>query len=137
MRTSTPTATKSSFTRRGGLVVAALAAITMMGGSAFTASNTMTAADTVVGYGETTITGATVSSLGYTLSGDGSNIDSVELVLSGDTTSSSVEIGFNDGTTSSCGAGTFETDTTYTCEDAANFASNPTSDLVKTAVVVS
>jgi hypothetical protein len=137
MRTSTPTATKSSFTRRGGLVVAALAAITMMGGSAFTASNTMTAADTVVGYGETTITGATVTSLGYTLSDDGSNIDSVELVLSGDTTGSSVEIGFNDGTTSSCGAGSFETDTSYTCSDAANFTSNPASDLSKTAVVVS
>jgi hypothetical protein len=133
----TPTARKSSLTRRGGFVLAAFAAVSMMGGNAFTAGNTMTAADTVVGYGETVITGATVDSLSYTLSGDGTNIDSVTLVLDGDTTGSSVEIGFNDGATSSCGAGSFSTDTTYTCNDAANFSSNPSSSLVKTAVAVS
>jgi hypothetical protein len=134
----TPTARKSSLTRRGGFVVAAFAAVSMMGGNAFTAGNTMTAADTVVGYGETVITGATVTSLSYTLSGDGSDIDSATLVLSGDTTGSSVEIGFNDGTTSSCGAGSFSTDTTYTCNDGANFGvNNTTSDLVKTSVAVS
>lgn len=121
--------------RRGGLLLAAVALTALMGGSAFTASNTQAATD-VVGYGETTVSGAVVNSLTYNLNAAGDNVDTVELVLDGDTTGSAVAIGFNGGATTSCGTGTFTTVTTYTCDDGgANFVQS-TSGLTKTAVVV-
>lgn len=123
--------------RPGGFILAGIAAVALLGGSAFTNANTMDATDTV-GYGSTTVSGATVNSLSYTLNSAGDQVSSVTLVLNGDTSSSSVAIGFNDGSTSSCGTGNYDgtTATTYTCNDAANFP-QATSALVKTAVVVS
>jgi hypothetical protein len=111
--------------------VAALAA----GGSAFTNSNTQ-AASQVVGYGSTTITGATVSSMAYNLNSPGDNIDSVTLVLAGDTTASAVSIGFNGGALTSCGTGTFTTITTYTCDNGGSNFVRSTAGLTSTAVVV-
>jgi hypothetical protein len=116
----------------GALAIAGIAAA---GGTAFTASNTQ-ATSQVVGYGSTTISGATVSSMGYNLNAAGNNVDSVTLVLAGDTTGSAVSIGFNGGATTSCGTGTFGTDTTYTCDNGGANFSQATSTLAATAVVV-
>jgi hypothetical protein len=111
--------------------IAALAA----GGSAFTASNTQPASQ-VVGYGSTTISGATVSSMAYNLNSAGDNVNSVTLVLAGDTTGSVVSIGFNGGALTSCGTGTVATDTTYTCDNGGSNFARTTAGLTSTAVVV-
>ncbi|MDX6212738.1 MAG: hypothetical protein QOF82_1825 [Frankiales bacterium] len=111
--------------------IAALAA----GGSAFTASNTQPASQ-VVGYGSTTISGATVSSMAYNLNSAGDNVNSVTLVLAGDTTGSVVSIGFNGGALTSCGTGTVATDTTYTCDNGGSNFARTTAGLTSPAVVV-
>ena len=116
----------------GALAVAGLIAA---GGSAYTNSNTM-AASQVVGYGSTTISGAVVSSMTYHLNTAGDNVDSVTLVLAGDTSASGVSIGFNGAQTTSCGVGAFTaTFTTYTCNNGGSF-SQATADLTSTAVIV-
>lgn len=116
--------------------VAALAA----GGSAFTASNSGQAATQVVGYGSTTISGATVNSMTYNLNPAGDNVNSVTLVLAGDTTGSAVSIGFNGGAATSCGTGSFATGTpgatTYTCDSGGTAFTQLTKNLTSTAVVV-
>ena len=116
----------------GALAIAGIAAA---GGTAFTASNTQ-ATSQVVGYGSTTISGATVSSMTYNLSSAGNNVNSVTLVLAGDTTGSAVSIGFNGGALTSCGTGTVATDTTYTCDNGGVSFTQSTSGLTATAVVV-
>lgn len=121
----------------GALVIAGIAAA---GGTAFTASNTQ-ATSQVVGYGSTTISGATVSSQTYNLNSTGDNVDSVTLVLAGDTTGSAVSLGFNGATPVSCGTGTLDnpttpTSTTYTCDNGGSNYVQPTKDLTTTAVVV-
>jgi hypothetical protein len=114
--------------------IAALAA----GGSAFTNSNTFATGATkaLTGYGSTSVTGATVNSMTYNLNGPGDNVNSVTLVLAGDTTTSNVSIGFNGATTTSCGTGTFATNTTYTCDNAGVSFIRSTAGLTSTAVVV-
>lgn len=127
---------KTNHTR---IILGAVAVVALMGGNAFTASNTFNADATVesTGYGETVVSGATVNSLSYTLSAAGDNVDSVTLVLAGDTTLSAVSIGFNDGSTTSCGNGAFAVDeTTYTCDNGGASFTQSTADLVKTAVVI-
>lgn len=117
----------------GAILAGALAA----GGAAFTNSNTQPASQ-VLGYGTTTVSGATVNSIAYNLSADGSNVDTVTLTLAGDTTSSAVSIAFNTGASTSCGTGTYDgsTATTYTCNNSgANFV-QPTSGLTATHVIV-
>jgi hypothetical protein len=116
----------------GALAIAGIAAA---GGTAFTASNTQ-ATSQVVGYGSTTISGATVNSMTYNLSPTGDNVNSVTLVLAGDTTGSAVSIGFNGAQTTSCGTGVLSTDTTYTCKNGVSSFVQPTSALETTAVVV-
>lgn len=113
----------------------AVAGVVAAGGAAFTASNTQ-AASQVVGYGSTTVSGATVSSMQYNLNSAGDNVDSVTLVLAGDTTTSAVSIGFNAGATTSCGTGIFVTDTTYTCDNGGTNFVQSTDGLTSTAVVV-
>lgn len=118
---------------------AAMAAVIAAGGTAYTASNTVPNA--TVGYGTNTVSGGTVNSIAYNLSADGSNINTVTLKMAGDTTSSNVSIGFNSGSTTSCGTGTVSGTspslvTTYTCNNGgANFTQS-TSSLTSTAVVV-
>jgi hypothetical protein len=53
-----------------GVAVAAAAAAT----SAFTASNDLSAGDAVLGYGEATVTGATVTAIDYTRDGDDNSL---------------------------------------------------------------
>ncbi|MDX6212993.1 MAG: hypothetical protein QOF82_2080, partial [Frankiales bacterium] len=63
-------------------------------------------------------------------------VNSVTLVLAGDTTGSAVSIGFNGGTLTSCGTGAFTTVTTYTCDNSGASFVRPTAGLTSTAVVV-
>jgi hypothetical protein len=121
---------------RTALIVVSVAAAAAAG-SAFTASNTFAPGATVplTGYGTTHVTGATVKSLVYNLDGPGTNVTSVTLELAGDTSGSSVFLGFNGGTVATCGTGTVATDTTYTCSDASTFPQN-TALLTDTSVVV-
>lgn len=133
----------------GALAVAGLIAA---GGSAYTDSNTQPATQTV-GYGSTTITGATVSSMAYTLSTDGTNVNSVALVLVGDTSTHTVSIGFNTDPITGCGTGAptgqvtadptadppvaFAAGiTTYTCNNAGGNFTRLTEGLLATHVVV-
>jgi hypothetical protein len=116
----------------GALAIAGIAAA---GGTAFTNSNTQ-ATSQVVGYGSTTISGATVTSMAYNLNPAGDNVNTVTLVLGGDTTGSAVSIGFNGGQTTSCGTGVFSTNTTYTCDNGGVSFVRSTAGLTSTAVVV-
>ena len=117
----------------GALAIAGIAAA---GGTAFTNSNTQ-ATSQVVGYGSTTISGATVNSMIYNLNPAGDNVNSVTLQLAGNTTSSAVSMGFNGGATTSCGTGTFaSTATTYTCDNLGVSFVRSTAGLTGTAVVV-
>jgi hypothetical protein len=92
-------------------VIAALAA----GGAAFTASNTLPAS--VAGYGSSTISGATATSLDYTLNGDGSQITAANLTFTGDLTGRTVKAGFNSSSLTTCTVGTYDgtTSTPVTC----------------------
>ena len=120
-----------------------MAAALIAGGSAFTASNSQPSTQTV-GYGSTSVTGATVTSIVYTLNADGNNVNTVALVLTGDTTGSTVSIGFNDGamTLGNCGTGTFAAgSTTYsTCDAGDGDGTDPftqtTSSLDSTQILV-
>jgi len=92
--------------------VLAVAGLIAAGGSAYTASNTQ-AESQVVGYGSTTISGATAKSMVYGLNDTGTSVTSVTVVLAGDTLAvidgrphaSAMSIGFNDEATTSCAAG--------------------------------
>ena len=144
-QTKGPSVMRTSIKFLGALAVAGFVAA---GGSAFTASNTLPATQ-VVGYGSTTISGATAKSMAYALNDTGTIVNSVTVVLAGDMTAvipgrpnaSAMSIGFNKAATSSCGAGTLTlatTDpvaaafTTYICTG----LSQDTDDLTSTEVVV-
>ena len=118
------------------LGVAATVGIILAGGSAFTNSNTAPTTKTV-GYSSTTVSGGTVNDLHYNLNAAGTNVDTITLVLAGDTTTSAVALGLNGAATTPCGTGVFATTaTTYTCDNGgANFV-QPTVDLTSTAVVI-
>src|SRR4029079_11614436 len=87
------------------VVIAAIAA----GGAAFTASNTVP--DTVAGYGTSNITGATATSLTYTLSADGTQISSAALVCDGDVTGDNVKAGFGSDALTTCTVGSYDSGT--------------------------
>ena len=94
-------------------VVGAIAA----GGSAFTDSNTLPAASVTHGYGAQDITGVTAQTITYDLDAPKENITAVELTLSGDTTSKTIQIAFSGAAPATCSdAGTFTVDhTDYVC----------------------
>jgi hypothetical protein len=99
-------------------IVAGVAAIAALaaGGAAFTASNTV--ADSVAGYGTSNISGATATSVKYTLSAKGTEIIGAALVFDGDLTGRTVAAGFgiDDLTDCTVGAYTAGTDSTaVTC----------------------
>jgi hypothetical protein len=87
----------------------ALATAVVAGGTAFTASNTM--APTVTkGYGSQTITGVVAQSVSYHTTPSGEFINSVRLVLAGDTRDRDIRIAFNDSYPQTCSdAGQVET----------------------------
>lgn len=96
-----------------------LAGLVGLGGSAFTASNTVPAPSVVRGYGSQNITGVTAEQINYGLNTTKDKITSVGLVLTGDTSLRTIEIAFHDAVPAVCsGSGTYASltdDTTYTC----------------------
>jgi hypothetical protein len=99
---------------------AALAGVFAAGGAAFTASNSLPAANVTRGYGSQTISGVTAESVTYNTNAPKDTITSVALVLTGDTTGKTIQIAFNDAAPATCSdPGTFddiEHHTTYSCE---------------------
>lgn len=100
------------------LTVGAAAGLLALGASAFTASNSMPAGITQ-GYGEQSISGVTAEQVNYNLSAQKDTIETIGLVLSGDTTALTIELAFNSDALSVCdGAGTYDEvaeTTAYTC----------------------
>lgn len=86
------------------LAALAVVGVVAAGGSAFTASNTVP--DTVAGYGSSTISGATATSLKYTLNGDGTQITAAAMNFDGDLTGSTVKAGFGTAALTTCTVGT-------------------------------
>lgn len=103
----------------GGAVAGAAAVTT----SAFTAANDFTAVTPpVAGYGQTVVSGATVTDVGYTLlSTDNSKLDSVVFTTTTDVSAGSLvaTMTIKDGTsvvgTYSCVKGAYTTQMTLTC----------------------
>lgn len=95
----------------------ALAGVLATGGSAFTNSNSLPASTVTKGYGSQTITGVTATSVTYNTNTAGDTITSVGLVLTGDTTTKTIQIAFNDAAPATCsGAGSYlSPSTTYSC----------------------
>jgi hypothetical protein len=108
-------------------VLLLLVAIAIGVGSAFTAANTFDAhAGNALGYGTQTVTGATVTSMDYTLSADGTTVDTVTFKATGDLTQGvPQEVGYvgftygagTVGANATCDPGTFAAgDTTFVCD---------------------
>lgn len=121
------------------LSAVAVAGVALAGSTAYTAGNTFASGATapLTGYATTTVSGATVNSLDYNLNAAGDEISSVTLVLATDTSTSTVAMNFNGGTSFGCGTGTVSGTTTiittYTCSPS---AAQSTSALTSTGVVV-
>ena len=102
-------------------ILAGAAALVVLGissGGAFTAANTMTAGDQTAGYGTVSASGATVNSINFTHSADGTKVDSATVVLVGDQTGNTVKAGFAAVADKSCTLAAYNaTDltTTATC----------------------
>jgi Tfp pilus assembly protein PilV len=97
-------------TKKIVLAVAVIGAIAA-GGVAFTEANTVP--DSVAGYKTTTVSGATVTKVAYTLNSTGDTINDVILTFSSpDVTNLDVKIGFNGNAMTDC---TVDTATQATC----------------------
>jgi hypothetical protein len=101
------------------LGAAALAGILTAGGAAFTASNSLPAANVTKGYGSQTISGVTAESVTYNTNVAKDTVTSVGLVLSGDTTAKTIQLAFNDAAPATCSdVGVYDAEgdtTTYDC----------------------
>ena len=84
------------------LGAAALAGVLAAGGTAFTASNSLPAADVTKGYGSQTISGVTAESVTYNTNVAKDTVTSVGLVLTGDTTAKTIQLAFNDAAPATC-----------------------------------
>ena len=110
--------------RRLGLLV--LGGLAISAGGAFTASNTFSNSGDVAGYGENTVTGATVTAITYTtLATDASKLASVVFTSSTNVTGDTAIMQLKNGaavmgTPYSCALGTFVTSMTITCATADN-----------------
>ena len=93
------------------VLVGALAA----GGAAFTASNTV--ADSTAGYGTSHITGATATDIKYTLSADGTEINSALITFTGDLSNDTVKAGFESNSLTTCSTPVYDgsANSTTTC----------------------
>jgi hypothetical protein len=87
-------------------IAIATAAAIAAGGAALTANNSLPAS--VAGYGTSNISGATATSLKYTLSADGTEINSAALVFSGDMTGKTIKAGFGTDDLSACTVGSYD-----------------------------
>jgi hypothetical protein len=105
-----------SISKRTVLAVAAIAGIAAAGGSAFTDSNTVP--DSVAGYGTSTVSGATVSTVVHTLSGDGSKITGTTITFStAQSATAVVKAGFGSSDLEACTLGGGNTTATCTYAD--------------------
>jgi len=111
------------------LGVAAAGGLLLALGSAATASNSFTNTNTTVGYGAQSVTGATIHSVVYTPTGDGTQIVDVTLQTVGDTSGNAAYVGFTvggvAGAVTKCGAGAYD-GTAYTTYDCAGLAQDVT-----------
>jgi hypothetical protein len=95
-------------TKKIVLAVAVIAAVAA-GGVAFTAANTV--ADSVAGYGTSTVSGATATDVNHTLAADGKTITSTVVTFDADQTGNTVAAGFGTDDLTACVVAT----TTATC----------------------
>jgi hypothetical protein len=80
----------------------AVAGLVAAGGSAFTASNTLSG-ENVAGYGTDTVVGASTTVIEHTLAGDGQYVASTALTFTADLSAgSSVRAGFDDAAAVAC-----------------------------------
>lgn len=122
------------FSRRTVVALAAVGAL-LFAATAFTASVTTTGVTETAGYGEVSVSGATLESLDFTLDATGENITDAALVFSGDLTGQTVSINFDGATAKSCTVGTYDAtndDTDATCSTLAQ--STSTADTVGISV---
>lgn len=114
------------FSRRTVVALAAAGAL-LFAATAFTASVTTTGVTETAGYGEVSVTGATLESLDFTLDATGENITDAALVFTGDLTGQTVSINFDGATAKTCTVGTYdevESDTDVTCSTLAQSTSS-------------
>jgi hypothetical protein len=96
----------------------AVVALGLSAGGAFTASNTMDAGAQTAGFGNVTVSGATVDTIDYTQNADGTQIDSATVVFTGDQTGKTVKVGFGSVANKSCTLAAYDSTaltTTATC----------------------
>ena len=86
-----------------------------------TASNTVP--NSVAGFGTSTVSGATVSNIVYTVNGTGTTVTQVVLTFSADQSGKTVLLGFNGGTQTTCTVST----TTGTCSSLSQSVASLTS----------
>jgi len=109
-------------TRRTLAAAVGVGALVLAGAAAFTNSLGYSNSNTTVAYGSENVTGATVTSIQYGLSSDGTTVNSVTFVATGDTHGSGASVGFTtsggNGAMSACGSGSYNSgsdSTTYVC----------------------
>jgi hypothetical protein len=131
--------------RNKRILVSALGvgALVFAGASAFTNSLGFSNTNTTVAYGSEVVTGATVTSISYGLSTDGTTIDSLTFVASGDTHGSQAAVGFTTSggnqPTTPCNAGTYDSgtsSTTYVCNDDTSGLNQSVAGITATDIVV-
>jgi hypothetical protein len=85
------------------------------GGAAFTAANTVP--NTTAGYGTSSISGATATDIKYTLSADGTKINSALITFTGDLSNDTVQAGFEASNLTTCSTPVYDgtTSSTSTC----------------------
>jgi hypothetical protein len=100
----------------GILAVAGVAAVSS---SSFTNSLTGPPASKVLGYGATTVTGGNISSIAYGYNTDKTQLISITADLDGDTSASTLQVGYTAGVApDTCAAGNYNSGTsktTYVC----------------------
>lgn len=101
------------FNRRTVVALAAAGAL-LFATTAFTASVNTTGVTETAGYGEVTVSGATLQSLDFTLNSVGDTITEAALVFDLDLTGKTVKINFDGTTAKSCTVGTYNTTNTET-----------------------
>lgn len=89
-----------SIRKRTVVTALAVAGIAAAGGTALTDSNTV--ADSVAGYGTSTVSGATVTDVTHSLSADGSEITASALTFATAQTGRTVKAGFGSSSLESC-----------------------------------
>ena len=132
------------------LLILALVAVVIGVGTAFTAANTFDPkAGQALGYGTQTVSGASVTSMHYTLNSDSTLVNTVTFIADGDLTQGVPQevgyVGFTYGAsvvsaTATCAAGTYAAgpdETTFVCDvTGLTSAARTVSDISSTNIAV-